>query len=384
MSASPRTKWIAIALILVSAPALAATKDLPDALTVMQRSERVLEDLSDRVRPAVVNVRRFEKDPAWWASTRTSAQPDSGWRVVPESDRLYPDYSPCRGASGFLVSADGYLVTVRRAVVDPRTGEPAQVVSVEHDLQNYRAEVASVEPTLDIAILKIKSDSPLPFLRFGDSSKSRAGHWAIAFGDPDGAVRTMLPGFVAVPPSRECYQDDLSATYLQLSMPIPEGALGGPLVNLQGEVIGMNARLGTSTPTDPTAPATSSGFALPSNITSGIYQAMLMRESMESPWLGISVLAIDAAVQKKLGGGKVAGIYIDNVFDPSPASKAEIEIGDVLQSMEGAPIANVYDFQRLLYHHGAGSRVKLGLVRARKKIELSVMIERRPPGAETR
>lgn len=379
MSPRPRTIWTALALALLALPASSAPKELPDALAVMQRSERVLEDLSGRVRPAVVNVRRFEKDPAWWARAQASVHPDSGWRVVPEGDRLYPDHRPARGASGFLVSADGYILTVRRAVVDPRTGEPAEIVSVEHDLQHYRAKVASVEPTLDIAILKIDSSSPLPFLRFGDSTKSRAGHWAIAFGDPDGAVRTMLPGFIAVPPTRECYQDDLSATYTQLSMAIPDGALGGPLVNLSGEVVGMNARLGSSTANEP-----GSGFALPSNITSGIYQAMLMSESMESPWLGISVLAIDAALQKKLGGGKVTGIYIDNVFQPSPASAAEVEIGDVLQSIEGAPIANVYDFQRLLYHHGAGSRVKLGLLRDRKKLELTVTIERRPPGAETR
>jgi serine protease Do len=388
---------IAILLVFFAMPARSATppksatpvksatpKELPDALTVMQRSEKVLEDLAERVRPAVVNVRRFEKDEAWWSTTRGTSQADSGWRVVPDADRLYPHYAPCRGASGFLISADGYLITLRRLVIDSRTGEPAEVVDIELGAEHYRAQVVSVEPTLDIAILKIKSDEPLPFLRFGDSTKSRAGHWAIAFGDPDGHVRTLLPGFVAVPPSRECYQDDLSATYIQISTLIPDGALGGPLVNLDGEVIGVNARLGASTSTDPSAPAAGSGFALPSNITSGIYQAMLMKESMESPWLGISVLFMDDTLKKKLGGGRIEGISIDNVFDPSPAAAAGIKVGDVLRSIDDEVIGNVYDFQRMLYYHGAGSRVRLGLVRDRKKYEVTVTIERRPPGAETR
>jgi serine protease Do len=385
MSRRSRRSWIAIILMCMSTPAPAAPPpEVPDALPVMQRLERVLEELNKQVRPAVVNVRRFEKDEAWWARVQRSAASDSGWRVVPDTDKLYPNHRPARGASGFLISADGYVLTVRRAVVDPRTNQPAEIVSVELGLQHYRAEVASLEPTLDIAILKLKSEAPLPFLRFGDSSKSRPGHWAVAFGDPDGAVRTLLPGFVAVSPSRECYQDDLSATYLQLSMTIPDGALGGPLVNLSGEVIGVNARLGTSTPMDPTAPAAGSGFALPSNITNGIYQAMLMRESMESPWLGISVLALDDALRKQLGGDRLEGIYIDNVFEPSPASAAGIRVGDVLRSMDDAPITNVYEFQRLLYYHGAGSRVRLGLTRARRSLEVTAKIERRPAGALTR
>jgi S1-C subfamily serine protease len=167
-------------------------------------------------------------------------------------------------------------------------------------------------------------------------------------------------------------------------MTIPDGALGGPLVNLNGEVIGTNARLGSFTPTDPTAPAASSGFALPSNITNGIYQAMLMKGSMESPWLGISVLALNDTLRKQLGDPRITGIYIDNVYEPSPATAAGIQVGDVLRSIDDAPIASVYDFQRLLYHHGAGARIRLGMTRAGKKLEVPVTVERRPPGTLTR
>ena len=124
------------------------------------------------------------------------------------------------------------------------------------------------------------------------------------------------------------------------------------------------------------------GHALPSNIAGGIYQSMLIRESKESPWLGISVLLPNDTLRTKMG--RIDGIVIDNVYDPSPASAAGIRVGDVLRSMGGEPIKTVYDFQRVIYFHGAGSRVKLGIVRDRKPLELEVTIDRRPPGAETR
>ena len=96
------------------------------------------------------------------------------------------------------------------------------------------------------------------------------------------------------------------------------------------------------------------------------------------------VLALSEAMRVKHGDGKPGGILIDNVFDPSPASRLGIRVNDVLKSMEGERINNVHDFQRLLYHHGPGSRVRLGLVRDKKPLELTATIERRPTEATTR
>ncbi len=370
-------------LLAGSAADARAAAPSPDGLATLQKSERVFEDLAARIRPAVVNVRRFTKDAAWWAACSTESRV-SGWRVIPVNDMLHPGFRPSRGASGFLVAADGYILTLRRTVVDPKTDEEAPIVDVEIGLEHFSADVVALEPTLDLAILKVKSESPLPFLRFGDSAKSKPGHWAIAFGDPDGSEQSLVPGFVVVQPARECYQDDLSATYMQTSVTVSDAALGGPVVNIHGEVIGVSARRGGPTVADPLAPMPGSGYALPSNIANAIFQSMLMRESKESPWLGISVLAMTDAMRAKQGDGKPGGILIDNVFDPSPASKLGIRVGDILKSMEGEPIRNVHDFQRLIYHYGPGSRVRLGLVRDKKPLELTTTIERRPPEATTR
>ena len=381
-------KWLvmssmSVVLVLSAAPAPRAADDLPEALAVMEKSGRVFEDLSKRVRPAVVNIRPYTRDEAWWAAARPHAGAAPGWRAAPQSDLQFQGYRPGRGASGFLVSADGFIVTLRRLVVDSGTGREADLVGVEIGQEYFKATIVGLEPTLDLAILKVEPREPFPFLRFGDSSKAQPGHWAIAFGDPDGVEQSLVPGFVAFQPSRECYQDDLGATYLQTSVIVSDGALGGPLVNLKGEVIGVNARRRAKSPPDTLAAAPGSGYALPSNIASAVYQGMLMRDSRESPWIGISVLKLDDALRRKLGNANLTGIYIDNVFDPSPATAAGIRVGDVLQSMDGEAIRDVHDFQRLLYHSGAGSRVRMGMVRGGKKLEVSLTIARRPPEATT-
>ena len=372
---------ILVVLGLCAAPPSRAADDLPEALVVLQKSERVFEDLARRVQPSVVNVRRYVRDPSWGGAFQRSTRDSSGWRVVPESDRHFTGFRPTAGASGFLVSADGYVLTLRRVVIDPKSGKEADLVGVEVGLEHFKASVVSLEPTLDLAVLKLERDTPFPFLRFGDSGNSQPGHWAIAFGDPDGSEKSLVPGFVAYQPTRECYQDDLGATYLQTSVIVPDGALGGPIVNLRGEVIGVSARrMGL----DSLAKAPGAGYALPSNIANAVFQGMLIKESKESPWIGISVLQLDDALRRKLGDAKLTGIYIDNVFDPSPASAAGIRVGDVLQSLEGGAIANVYDFQRLLYHSGAGARVKLGTVRNKKPRDVTLTIAGRPFDATTR
>ena len=377
---------IACAALLAVAPSTASSAPAPiaDASATLETTQQAFAALAQRVRPAIVNVRRFTKDEAWWKACDAERRKGTGWAVVPANDMLYEGYRPSRGASGFVVAADGYVVTLHRAVVDPKTNEAAPIVSVEVGLDHLQAQVVALEPTLDLAILKLDSEVPFPFLRFGDSTKSPVGHWAIAFGDPDGSEQTFVPGFVAVQPSRECYQDDLSATYMQTSVAVADAALGGPVVNLSGEVIGVSARRGGPTIADPTAPLPGGGYALPSNIANAIYQSLLIRENKESPWLGISVLTLTDAVRAKQGDGKPGGILIDNVFDPSPATVAGIRVGDILRSMEGVPIRNVHDFQRLLYLYGPGTPVRLGLVRDKKPLELKVTIARRPVEATTR
>jgi serine protease Do len=345
-------------------------------------AEKVFVEIADRVAPGVVSVRRFVRDDAWFASARGEKQ-DAGWRQVDEEDLLYPGFRPSGGGSGFLIDEVGHVLTLNRVVVDLETGKGADLIDVEVGGNHFPAEIVGQEPTIDLAILQVQAERKLPHLTLGNGT-AKTGQWVLAFGNPPGPERTLQFGLVAYEPSRDCYQDQLSATYLQTSVQVSPASLGGPLVNLKGEVIGINTRRSDSASSDSTVAASGSGYALPINLATAIYQSILFQRSKRSPWLGFSVLLLTPEKRKELGDMRLYGILIDNVFDPSPATAAGVQVGDVLQTMNRQRILTVYDFQRWTYSFGIGAPVELGIVRKGKPMTLKAVIAERPANATTR
>ncbi len=382
-------RWIratqALLLVALMAPAPArADRKLDDAIASMRKTELVFGDLAKRVMPAVVTITRFVDDQPWWKAANEGKTLTGGWQTFSWDDLLYEGKRPTGGGSGFLISDDGYILTLRRVVVELTTGEPPDTIDVQMGNDRYGATVVGMEPSIDLAILKIVPRDPTPFLKLGDSGKTHAGHYVVAFGDPAGNEKVMVPGIVSYEASRQCYQDELSATYLQTSMRVSDAALGGPLVNLSGEVIGINTRRSDSAKPESTGVEAGSGYVLPINLATAIYNSLIQRTDQRSPWLGISVRTLSDDLRKETGVGNAVGIYIDNVFVPSPATQVGIQMGDVLTFMDKQPITDVYEFQRKLYELGVGTSVKLTLLRAKKRIELTAEIAPRPAEATTR
>jgi S1-C subfamily serine protease len=160
------------------------------------------------------------------------------------------------------------------------------------------------------------------------------------------------------------------------------GGFGGPLVNIRGEVIGLTI------PGDAGAAPIASGGrpvnALPINLAMTIYRALKVKESERSPWIGISVLELGAALRARIKSPPLTGIYIDDVFDPSPASRAGIRVGDVLTWMDDQPMLGVSDFQTWLYLLGIDRSVTLEIVRGGTKLRKQLTIEQRPGSALAR
>ena len=205
----------------------------------------------------------------------------------------------------------------------------------------------------------------------------------MAFGYGEGPERMILPGVVSQSPDRECYQDELSATYLQVSMTFAGGMLGGPVVDASGRVVGIASQRGDRS-ARPGASEGHPGFALPMSIASAIYESLLARQSRESPWIGVSVLRMSQQARRAAGAPDSIGIQIDNVFAPGPAAALGLKIGDVITRMQGEEVRTVYDFQRILYAAGVGQDISLEVVRQGVKLEHTVHIEKRPPEAITR
>ena len=149
------TQALLFAALMAPAQAL-ADKSLDDALGVARKTELVFEDLAHRVSPAVVSITRFVNDEAWWNAARDGKASSGGWQQNFSGDDLrYVGKRPTGGGSGFLISNDGFIFTLRRVVVEPSTGRPADTLDVQVGNEHYGATVAGMEPTIDLAILKI-------------------------------------------------------------------------------------------------------------------------------------------------------------------------------------------------------------------------------------
>lgn len=147
------------------------------------------------------------------------------------------------------------------------------------------------------------------------------------------------------------------------------------MVDIHGQVIGLSVPRGVGT---------GAGFALPSNLVKTIYVVLRQKESRLSPWLGFSVLHLSPELRRRIGNTPRTGVYIDNMFDPSPASRGGVQVGDVLVELGGQRILAVEDFQRWLYLFGIGSEVEVVLSRLGEEIRQKLVIEQRPQDAITR
>jgi S1-C subfamily serine protease/mono/diheme cytochrome c family protein len=337
---------------------------------------------------------------------------DGSWRGG-EEERLYPGFRSARSGSGFLVSDDGYILTTHHLLTDD-AGELVDAVDIElHDGRHEIARIVGTEPTIKLGILKLEQlpGRTLPELRparIGTSESVRVGHWAIALGNPAGPGTSFAVGTLSSRPERQCYQEELTATLMQASLGIPVGGYGGPLTNIEGEVVGVMVPGPGSEFPELVRTSRSLEFALPIDLAVAIYEPLKLRESRKSPWLGFSVLELGAVrlrqPEANPGGespatGSVSrrrlrsslgsqyprlGVYIDDVFEPSPAAAADVRIGDTLLSIDGNVLVSVGDFQKWLYLSGIGRTIELEIYRDGQTLEKRVTVEERPESARPR
>ena len=341
--------------------------------------------VAERVSPSVVGVTGLMRRAGGAPSSKAGAR---GWREGSAEERLYPGFEPARFGSGFVVSESDHVVTAYHVLTN-EAGAPVDAVDVELDDGRHRlARIVGLEPTIGLGVLQLEqiegtSAAAVAPVRTGDPNDLRVGHWAIALWNPAGPGRTFAVGTLASLPERECYQQELASTLLQASLRVPAGALGGPLVNIEGEVIGMLV----PGPGDDAA-ARSVELALPIELALAIYEPLAIKGSRRSPWLGFSVLERRAARRRAGERGEIKlapmGIYIDGVFEPSPAAAADVRIGDWLLAIDGNRITSVGSFQRRLYLSGIGSTITLEILRDGEILEKRVAIEERPEAANPR
>jgi serine protease Do len=345
--------------------------------------------VAEQALPSIVTVAAYVRE------TEPEPAPPGQSAWIKDLSGEYPGFRRIGSGSGVVLSAAGDVLTNRHFLLQ-EDGQPADLIDVETaDNRHTLSRVVGMEPTLNLAVVALEvfsKDNPPAFkpLPIGNSAALLPGHMALALGDPFGPEKFLAPGVFSATASRECYQEQLTATFLQVALVLHPGAYGGALVNLRGEYVGM------LTPRNPVpgraAAASGTGleFALPSNIIQGLYGTIKRNESFQSPWLGYAVMSV-GELRKELGAQAFAalprprvGIYIENVFSPSPAFAAGVQVGDFLTKFNDTLIGSPLDFQKQLYMAGIGSRVRLELFRAGETYAREISVELRPPEAITR
>lgn len=393
--------WLLAPALLAQAPPspVPASPAAPTAKALQTE----FQALAKAVFPSVVTVRSFVRVPptvngpavpstatpttaASAANGGSDPAPANGW-VVPPEDREYPGFRLHRSGSGFLVAEGGEALSSLHALLCD-DGTVADLVEIEAaDGQRAICDVLGIEPTLQLAVVRAAvwqshTPPPLPALAFGDSDATDVGQFLLGCGDPIGPERFFAFGLLVAKPSRDCYQELMSATYMQATMSVPDGALGGPLVDLDGKVVGILSKLEGSGP--------GSAWALPSKLLVGLHASIRAAGTQRSPWLGWSVMSRTeiAAVRGLKAWKEMAkpphGILIENVFTPSPAATAGVRPGDFLTHFAGVEIHAPVDFQRQLYLNGVGRAVKVTMWREGSSMALELPIEARPAAAVPR
>lgn len=271
--------------------------------------------------------------------------------------------------SGFVISSDGYIVTNHHVV------EGADSISVSFDdrenrEQTYKAKLIGSDKLTDLAILKIEAKD-LPFLKFGDSDALEVGEWVLAIGNPFGLDHTVTAGILSA--KGRSIRSNPFDSFLQTDASINPGNSGGPLLNMAGEVIGINAAI--------IANGQGIGFAIPSNMAKEIIATLQSDKKISRGWIGVTIQALDENGAKALGLPKAKGALIGDVLAGNPAAEAGMKPGDVILSVNGETVENSGDLSRKIAAIKPGEKAKIVVWRNGSEKTLTVRIAEREPEA---
>ena len=351
-----------------AALALALGQVVPAEAQAQQSVPVSFAELAERVSPSVVNI----------TTTTTVAGPLGGGPIVPEGspfEDFFRDFGGPNGpnnrgprrsnalGSGFVISADGFIVTNNHVI------EGADEVEVEFfSGQRLEAEIVGTDPKTDIAVLKVESDQPLPYVSFGDSDAIRVGDWVVAMGNPLGQGFSVSAGIVS---ARGRALAGTYDDYIQTDAAINRGNSGGPLFNMQGEVIGVNTAI-----LSPNGGSIGIGFSMASNVVTRVVDQLQEFGETRRGWLGVRIQDVTPDVAEAMDLDKPAGALITDV-PPGPAADAGMLAGDVIVSFDGAEVADTRELVRRVAETEVGRTVEVVVLREGDREVLNVTLGRR-------
>ena len=349
--------------------------------------ESAFEAVADHARPAVVSI-DIEKFAKARPVTRGVVPRGQGQGQLPpgmekffrqfENPNAQPDDTPEEASgSGFIVSEDGYILTNNHVVAD------ADRVNVTlFDKRVFPAKVIGRDSTTDVAVIKIDAGNNLPTISLGDDAKSRVGQWVLAIGNPLTLDFTVTAGIVSAkgrkaqgllnPNGQNPYA---IADYIQTDAAINPGNSGGPLLNIRGEVIGINSAIASGT-----GRYEGYGFAIPITLAKQVMDDLVKYGKVRRAVVGVVLGEVSPADAKAARLSQVGGALVGDFNPPkdSPAEKAGIQIGDVIVTADGKPVDQVSTLQRIIRGHKPGDVVDLEVIRYGEKKDFKVKLAEPP------
>ena len=363
----------ALASALIGAP-IALVAESP---AFAQTRPTNLADLVEQVADAVVNI----------SATQTIEEKGAAIPDLPKGtpfDEMFEEFFRNHGVnphprsqkaqslgSGFVIDSSGIVITNNHVV-----GDANDIVVIFRDGRKLKAKVVGKDSKVDVAVLKVESDKALPTVKFGDSDKARVGDGVFAVGNPFGLGETVTAGIVSA--RNRNIDSGPYDDFLQTDASINKGNSGGPLFNMQGEVIGINTAI-----LSPSGGSIGIGFATPSATVQPVIAQLQQFHETRRGWLGVRIQPVDDTIAESLGLGTARGALIAGVDDAGPAKPAGLKAGDVIVKFDGRDIRESRDLPRLVATTPVGKTVDVVVVRNGQEVTKPVTLGRLEDGEKT-
>ncbi|GMN04136.1 Do family serine endopeptidase [Erythrobacter sp. MTPC3] len=335
-------------------------------------------DLTEQLQPAVVNIatrQRVEVTRNPFAGTpfaelfnrRRGGQQQQQQPQTREAQSL---------GSGFIISADGFVVTNNHVVTPNNRATLEEITVTMPDGTEYEAELIGSDAQSDLAVLKINAQRTFPFVKFGDSAATRVGEWVVAIGNPFGLGGTVTSGIVSAV-YRNTGQGGAYDRYIQTDASINRGNSGGPLFDMQGNVIGINNAIFS-----PSGGSVGIGFAIPSEIAAPIVDQLKEGMEIERGFLGVGLEPMSDDLADSLGLARNRGEIIQSVQDDSAAAEAGLRPGDIVTEINGNEVTSEQTVSFLVANLSPGTSVPITVLREGREVAVTATLGRRPSEEE--
>ena len=332
-------------------------------------------DLTEQLAPAVVNISTRQRVEVQ-SSNPFAGTPFEGMFGDRGGDQPTTREGQSLG-SGFLISADGYVVTNNHVVTPQGNGTVEEITVTMPDGSEYEAKMVGKDAESDLAVLKIDRAEPFPFVKFGDSAQARAGDWVVAIGNPFGLGGTVTSGIIS-----SVLRTAGAGAYdrfIQTDAAINRGNSGGPLFDMQGNVIGINNAIFS-----PSGGSVGIGFAIPAEIAAPIVQKLRDGVEIERGYLGVQIQPVTDDLAASLGIAQKRGEFIQSVQPGEAAEKAGIEAGDIVTKINGKDVTPEQTLSFLIANIRPGTTIPVELIRNGETRRVNLTVGRRPSEEELR